>query len=45
VLVVLVSRSVDEGDRLLLAAVEGMIGRPVPLVRHLGRLALPRTKP
>jgi O-antigen/teichoic acid export membrane protein len=44
VLVVLVTRSVDEGDRLLLDAVEGLIGRPLPLVRRLGRLGTPRPK-
>lgn len=37
VLVVLVTRSLDEGDRLLLGAVEHLIGRPVPFVRRLAR--------
>jgi O-antigen/teichoic acid export membrane protein len=37
VLVVLVTRSLDEGDRLLLGAVEYLIGRPVPFVRRLAR--------
>ncbi|MGA9839560.1 MAG: oligosaccharide flippase family protein [Thermoplasmata archaeon] len=45
VLVVLVTHSVDEGDRLLLGAVEGLIGRPLPFVRRLGRLGTPRAKP
>ena len=44
VLVVLATRSVDEGDRLLLGAVEGLVGRPLPLVRRLGRLGVPRAK-
>jgi O-antigen/teichoic acid export membrane protein len=38
--VVLVTRSVDEGDRLLLDAVERLFGRPLPLLRRLGRYAL-----
>lgn len=37
---VLVTRSVDEGDRLLLEAVERAVGRPLPLLRRLGRYAL-----
>lgn len=37
---VLVTRSVDEGDRLLLEAVERMLGRPLPLLRRLGRSSL-----
>jgi O-antigen/teichoic acid export membrane protein len=38
------TRSVDEGDRLLLDAVERLIGRPLPFVRRLGRYALrPKT--
>jgi stage V sporulation protein B len=42
VLSVFVTRSIDQGDRLLLQAVEGMLGRPVPLVRRLARWARPR---
>jgi O-antigen/teichoic acid export membrane protein len=34
---VLVTRSVDDGDRLLLDAVERLLGRPLPFVRRLGR--------
>jgi O-antigen/teichoic acid export membrane protein len=41
-LVVLATRSVDEGDRMLLGAVEGLVGRPLPFLRRLGRLGLPR---
>jgi O-antigen/teichoic acid export membrane protein len=37
VLVVFLTRSIDEGDRLLLGAIESIIGRPVPLVRRLSR--------
>lgn len=41
VVVVLATGSIDEGDRLLLSALEGMLGRPVPGVRwlaaHVGR--------
>ncbi|MCI4347883.1 MAG: flippase [Thermoplasmata archaeon] len=37
VLVVLVTRSVDRGDRLLLEAVEQLLGRRLPLVRRVGR--------
>jgi O-antigen/teichoic acid export membrane protein len=40
VLFVLATRSVDEGDRLLLEAVERLIGRPLPFVRRLGRYSL-----
>ncbi|MGA8303117.1 MAG: oligosaccharide flippase family protein [Thermoplasmata archaeon] len=43
VLAVLVTRSVDEGDRLLLGALEGLIGRPLPLLRRIGRIGLPRS--
>lgn len=39
--VVLLSRSVDEGDRLLLEAVEGLVGRPLRLLRRIGRRGLP----
>lgn len=35
--VVLLTRSVDDGDRLLLEAVEGLLGRRIPLVRRIGR--------
>jgi stage V sporulation protein B len=44
VLVVLVTRSVDEGDQLLLGAVEGLVGRPLLLLRRIGRIGLPRPK-
>ncbi|MGP8109743.1 MAG: oligosaccharide flippase family protein [Thermoplasmata archaeon] len=37
VLVTVATRSIDEGDRLLLEAVERLIGRPLPFVRRLGR--------
>lgn len=37
VLAVVATGSIDEGDRLLLGAVEGLIGRPLPFVRRLGR--------
>lgn len=40
VLLVLVTRSVDEGDRLLLEAVERLLGRRLGLLRRLGRLGL-----
>jgi len=42
VVAVLVTRSVDDGDRLLLEAVERLLGRPLPLLRRLGRYALRR---
>lgn len=45
VLVVLLTRSVDEGDQLLLGAVEGLVGRPLPFLRRIGRIGLPRPKP
>ncbi|MGA8542384.1 MAG: oligosaccharide flippase family protein [Thermoplasmata archaeon] len=45
VLVVLLTRSIDEGDRLLLGAIEGMFGRPLPFLRRIGRMGLPRPKP
>ncbi len=38
ILSVLGTRSVDHGDELFLSAVEGILGRPVPFVRRLGRL-------
>jgi O-antigen/teichoic acid export membrane protein len=40
VLLVLATRSIDEGDRLLLEAVESLLGRPLPFLRRLGRFAL-----
>lgn len=40
ILLVLATRSVDEGDRLLLDAVERLVGRPLPFLRRLGRLSL-----
>ena len=40
VLAVLFTRSIDEGDRLLLEAVERLFGRPLPIFRRLGRWAL-----
>jgi O-antigen/teichoic acid export membrane protein len=39
VLVVIATRSIDEGDRLLLGAVERLLGREIPFVRRLGRWA------
>ncbi|HTW39573.1 MAG TPA: oligosaccharide flippase family protein [Thermoplasmata archaeon] len=44
VLVILLTRSVDEGDQLLLGALENLFGRPLPLLRRIGRLGLPRGK-
>jgi O-antigen/teichoic acid export membrane protein len=38
ILVVMGTRSVDQGDRLLLEVVERLLGRPLPLVRRVGRL-------
>ena len=35
---VLLTGSVDRGDRLLLEAVEGWLGRPLPWLRRLGRI-------
>jgi O-antigen/teichoic acid export membrane protein len=35
-LVVLVTGSIDRGDRLVLEVVEGMLGRPIGLLRRLG---------
>lgn len=43
VVLVLVTRSIDDGDRLLLDAIERLVGRPLPWLRRLGRLALRRT--
>jgi O-antigen/teichoic acid export membrane protein len=37
VLAVLLTKSLDEGDRLLLGAVEKLLGREVPLARRLAR--------
>ncbi|MGA7476974.1 MAG: oligosaccharide flippase family protein [Thermoplasmata archaeon] len=42
VVLVLATRSIDEGDRLLLEAVEQLFGRPLPFFRRLGRYALRR---
>jgi O-antigen/teichoic acid export membrane protein len=39
VLAVLLTKSIDDGDRLLLESIESMIGRSVPFVRRLARLA------
>lgn len=38
ILVVIATRSVDRGDRLLLEVVERLLGRPLPLVRRVGRV-------
>lgn len=40
VFLVLATRSVDDGDRLLLEALERLVGRPLPWLRRLGRFAL-----
>jgi O-antigen/teichoic acid export membrane protein len=40
ILVVLGTRSVDRGDRLLLEAVERFLGRPLPVIRRVGRWIL-----
>jgi O-antigen/teichoic acid export membrane protein len=40
ILVVLGTRSIDRGDRLLLEAVERFLGRPLPFVRRVGRWIL-----
>jgi len=45
VVLVFATRSIDEGDRLLLEAVERMVGRPLPFLRRLGRYALRRRAP
>jgi O-antigen/teichoic acid export membrane protein len=42
--VMLLTRSVDEGDRLLLGAIEGLLGRPIPFLRRIGRLGVPRRR-
>jgi O-antigen/teichoic acid export membrane protein len=38
VLIVMATRSVDRGDRLLLEVIERLLGRQLPLVRRVGRL-------
>ncbi|HYB79754.1 MAG TPA: flippase [Thermoplasmata archaeon] len=45
VVAVLLTRSIDEGDRLLLEAVERLFGRPLPFFRRLGRWALRSSRP
>ena len=45
VVLVVLTRSIDDGDRLLLEAVERLLGRPLPFVRRLGRYALRRRLP
>ncbi len=45
ILVVLATRSVDRGDRLLLEVVERILGRPLPLIRRVGRLFFPAGAP
>ena len=42
ILVVIATRSIDDGDRLLLEAVERLIGRPLPFVRRIGRRLIRR---
>ncbi len=42
VLVILLTRSIDVGDAMLLDALERMVGRPILFLRRLGRLALRR---
>jgi len=39
VAVVLLTGSIDSGDRLLLEAIEQLLGRPLPFLRRLGRFA------
>ncbi len=39
VLLVLLTHSIDDGDRRLLEAIEGLLGRPLPFLRRLGRFA------
>ena len=41
---ILLTRSVDDGDRLLLGAVEGLVGHPLPFLRRLGRIGVPRPR-
>lgn len=43
VFVVLLTGSIDRGDRLLLEAIEGMIGRPLWLLRRIGRWRVRRS--
>jgi len=43
VVLIVVTRSVDDGDRFLLDAIERLVGRPLPWLRRLGRFALRRT--
>jgi O-antigen/teichoic acid export membrane protein len=38
ILVVLLTRSIDRGDRLLLEVIERLLGTPLPLVRRVGRV-------
>jgi O-antigen/teichoic acid export membrane protein len=45
VVAVLATHSIDEGDRLLLEAVERLFGRPLPFFRQLGRWALHTRRP
>jgi O-antigen/teichoic acid export membrane protein len=45
ILVVLMTGSLDDGDRLLLEAVERLVGRPFPLLRRIGARFLPRSAP
>jgi len=45
VLLVLITRSVDVGDAMLMDAVERMLGTPLPRLRRLGRLGLRRSGP
>jgi O-antigen/teichoic acid export membrane protein len=45
VVAVLATHSIDEGDRLLLEAVERLFGRPLPFFRRLGRWALHTRRP
>lgn len=42
---VVLSRSVDEGDRMLLEVIERFIGRRIPLIRRIGRYGMPRAPP
>jgi O-antigen/teichoic acid export membrane protein len=41
IVLILATRSIDEGDRLLLEAVERILGRPLLFVRRIGRYGLP----
>jgi hypothetical protein len=45
VFAVVATGSIDEGDRLLLGAVERLVGRPLPFVRRLGRWSDRRNRP